>query len=81
MLYINHRGEKDRAALLRLLINDYIKGQVPHTTHSFKTYTQKKEKKLVKKERQQEQTKYTSIKRRKAKKIYSVDKSAINIYE
>ena len=28
-------GKKGRSALLRLLINDYVKGQVPHTLHSY----------------------------------------------
>ena len=45
-----------------------LKGQVPHTTHSYTKHSQKKKKKnLVEKERQQKKAKYTSIKQRKAK--------------
>ena len=41
-----------------------LKGQVPHTTHSYKkTFTQKKR---VEKERQHKKAKYTGIKQRKA---------------
>ena len=59
----NHWGLKDRSALLRLVINDYIlKGQRPHTTHSYTKHSQFKEKKLVEKERQQKKAKYTSNK-------------------
>ena len=40
-----------------------LKGQGPHTTHSYTKHSQlKKEKKLVEKERQQKKAKYTSIK-------------------
>ena len=42
-----------------------LKGQVPHTTHSYTKHSQKK--KLVEKERQQKKVKYTSIKQQKAK--------------
>ena len=38
-----------------------LKGQGPHTTHSYTKHSQK-EKKLVEKERQQKKAKYTSIK-------------------
>ena len=44
-----------------------LKGQVPHTTHSYTKHSQKKKKNLVEKERQQKKAKYTSIKQRKAK--------------
>ena len=48
-----------------------LKGQVPHTTHSYTKHSQKKKKKkkkkLVEKERQQKKAKYTSIKQRKGK--------------
>ena len=47
-----------------------LKGQVPHTTHSYTKHSPKKtkkKKKLVEKERQQKKAKYTSIKQRKAK--------------
>ena len=46
-----------------------LKGQVPHTTHSYTKHSQKKKKKknLVEIERQQKKAKYTSIKQRKAK--------------
>ena len=44
-----------------------LKGQVSYTTHSY-TNTQKKEKKLVEKERQHKKAKYASIKQRKARK-------------
>ena len=46
-----------------------LKGQVPHTTHSYTKHSQKKKKKkkLVEKKRQQKKAKYTSIKQRKAK--------------
>ena len=55
-------GLKDRATLLRLLINDHIKGSgTTHHTQLHKTHTHKKGKKLVEKERQQEKAKYTSI--------------------
>ena len=43
-----------------------LKGQVPHTTHSYTKHSQKKKKNLVEKERQQKKAKYTSIKQRKA---------------
>ena len=46
-----------------------LKGQVPHTTHSYTKHShkkKKKKKKLVEKERQQKKAKYTSIKQRKA---------------
>lgn len=46
------------------------KGQVPHTA------TQN----TVEKEREQKKTKYVSIKQRKARETYRVDKAAINIY-
>ena len=42
-----------------------LKGQVPHTTHSYTKHSHKK--KTSKKERQQKKAKYTSIKQRKAK--------------
>ena len=42
-----------------------LKGQVPHTTHSYTKYSPQK--KRVEKERQQKKAKYTSIKQRKAK--------------
>ena len=65
----------------------YIKGL--DTTHSYTKHTQKKEKKRkrkkekkpVEKEGQQKKAKYASIKKQKAKKIYTVDKSANNIYQ
>ena len=46
-----------------------LKGQVPHTTHSYTKHSQKKKKKkkLVEKERQQKKAKYTSIKQQKGK--------------
>ena len=46
-----------------------LKGQVPHTTHSYTKHSQKKKKKkkLVEKKRQQKKAKYTSIKQREAK--------------
>ena len=50
-----------------------LKGQVPHTTHSYTKRTLTKRKKIVEKERQQEKAKYASIKQRKARKKYSVD--------
>ena len=51
-------GLKDRATLLRLLINDHIKGLgTTHRTQLHKTHTHKKGKKLVEKERQQEKAK------------------------
>ena len=61
-------GYKDSAALLRLLINDYIKGSgtAHHTQLRIKTFT-RTTKKLAEKERQQKKAKYTSIKQRKAK--------------
>ena len=43
-----------------------LKGQVPHTTHSYTKHSHTK-KKPVEKERQQKKAKYTSIKQRKAK--------------
>ena len=43
-----------------------LKGQVPHTTHSYTKHSQKKKKKLVEKKKQKK-AKYTSIKQRKAK--------------
>jgi len=60
-----------------------LKGQVTHTTHSYTKHTQKKEKKLVEKERQHNKAKYASIKQWKSRKKYGVafDKSAINIYQ
>ena len=42
-----------------------LKGQVPHTTHSYTKHSHKK--KRVEKERRQKKAKYTSIKQRKAK--------------
>ena len=42
-----------------------LKGQVPHTTHSYTKHSHTK-KKPVEKERQQKKAKYTSIKQRKA---------------
>ena len=44
-----------------------LKGQVPHTTHSYTKHSQKKKKKkkLVEKKKQKK-AKYTSIKQRKA---------------
>ena len=42
-----------------------LKGQVPHTTHSYTKHSHTK-KKRVEKERQQKKAKYTSIKQRKA---------------
>ena len=42
-----------------------LKGQVPHTTHSYTKHSHKK--KRVEKETQQKKAKYTSIKQRKAK--------------
>ena len=56
-----------------------LKGQVPHTTHSYTKHSHTKGKKLVGKERQQKTAKYTGIKQWKPEKN-SVDKSAINIY-
>ena len=47
-----------------------LKGQVPHTTHSYTKHShkkKKKKKKLVEKERQQKKAKYTSIKQQKGK--------------
>ena len=41
-----------------------LKGQVPHTTHSYTKHSHKK--KRVEKETQQKKAKYTSIKQRKA---------------
>ena len=39
-----------------------LKGQGPHTAHSYTKHLRFKEKKLVEKERQQKKAKYTSIK-------------------
>ena len=58
-------GKKGRSALLRLLINDYVKGSgTTHLTQLHKTFTHTKK---VEKERQQKKAKSASIKQRKAK--------------
>ena len=60
-------GYKDSAALLRLLINDYIKGSgTAHHTQLHKTFTHKKKTSGKRNSRQQKNAKYTSIKQRKA---------------
>ena len=69
-------GYKDSAALLRLLINDYIKGSgTAHHTQLHKTFTHKKKTCRKRNSRQQKKAKYTSIKQRKAgahQLLYSV---------
>ena len=53
-----------------------------HTLHTATQNTDaKKGRKQVKKERQQKKPEYASIKQRKAKKKYGVDKTAVNIYQ
>ena len=63
------KGYKDRTALFRsVLINDYVKGPGNKHHTQLHKHTQKKEKKLVEKERQHKKAKYASIKQRKARK-------------
>ena len=42
---ITIEGYKDRAALLKLLINYYVEGQVPHTRTHYIKHKKKKRKK------------------------------------
>ena len=46
---ITIEGYKDRAALLKLLINYYVEGQVPHTRTHYIKHKKKKRKKACRK--------------------------------
>ena len=57
---ITIEGYKDRAALLKLLINYYVEGQVPHTRTHYIKHKKKKRKKASRKRKKQKKPKYAS---------------------